>query len=115
MNTCPPKQSLKKRDLLTLDQASELEEIFKILANDTRLRLLHCLIRNKEMCGSDICEELSMKPQAISNQLQRLQDKGIVESRRDGNQIHYTIIDPCISALIDKGICLIEDMRSSKL
>lgn len=114
MPTCPPKIKLEKRDLLSTDQASDLEELFKILANDTRLKLLHSLIRSKEMCVSDLCEVLSMKPQALSNQLQRLQDKGIVESRRDGNQIHYQIIDPCISSLIDLGICLLEDLKGKK-
>lgn len=115
MSTCSTKPNLNKRTLLNNEQASDLEELFKILANDTRLKLLHALIRCKEMCVSDLCEELSMKPQAISNQLQRLQDKGIVESRRDGNQIHYHIIDPCISALINQGLCLLEDLRSTKL
>lgn len=115
MSTCIPKPELKNRDLLSNEQASDLEELFKILANDTRLKLLHALLRSKEMCVSDLCEVLSMKPQAISNQLQRLHDKGIVESRRDGNQIHYQIIDPCISSLIDQGMCLLEDLRESRL
>lgn len=115
MSICSPKPDLQNRDLLSDKHATDLEELFKILANDTRLKLLHALIRSKEMCVSDLCGELSMKPQAISNQLQRLHDKGIVESRRDGNQIHYQIIDPCISSLIDQGICLLEDLRTTKL
>lgn len=115
MTTCSPKPALKTRDLFSNEQASDLEDLFKILANDTRLKLLHALIRSKEMCVSDLCEVLAMKPQAVSNQLQRLQDKGIVESRRDGNQIHYQIIDPCISLLINQGICLLEDLREMKL
>jgi hypothetical protein len=50
-----------------------------------------------------------MKPQAVSNQLQRLTDKGILVSIRNGTNIHYRVIDPCIVGLLDQGLCLTED------
>ena len=50
-----------------------------------------------------------MKPQAVSNQLQRLLDKGILSNVRSGINIHYRIIDPCIMDLLDQGLCLTED------
>ena len=49
-----------------------------------------------------------MKPQAVSNQLQRLSDLGIVASRRDGNNIHYRLVDVCVRSLLDQGLCLME-------
>jgi DNA-binding transcriptional ArsR family regulator len=52
-----------------------------------------------------------MKPQAISNQLQRLVDKGMVASRRNGNNIFYRIVDPCVVSLLDSGLCLMEDAK----
>lgn len=107
--TCPPKPALRKRPLITSQQASELVSVFKVLANDTRLRLLHALARADEMCVSDLAKAVGMKPQAISNQLQRLVDRGILSSRRDGNQIYYRIVDPCVTSLLDKGWCLTED------
>lgn len=113
--SCPPKPSLEKRDLLSLGQASDLEDLFKVLANDTRLRLLHALVRANELCVGELCEELGMKPQAISNQLQRLLDRKILSSRREGNQIYYRIVDPCVPALIHQGLCLIEDSNGARL
>ena len=50
-----------------------------------------------------------MKPQAVSNQLQRLVDKGILANIRSGINIHYRIVDPCIMDLLDQGLCLTED------
>ena len=50
-----------------------------------------------------------MKPQAVSNQLQRLVDKGILGNVRSGTNIHYRIIDPCVMGLLDQGLCLTED------
>ncbi|GIW86396.1 MAG: transcriptional regulator [Isosphaeraceae bacterium] len=109
---CSPKPELAKRPQLSGYQAAELEATFKMLANGTRLRMLHALVRAGELCVSEIADALAMKPQAVSNQLQRLADRGIVESRRDGLQIHYRIVDPCVVSLLDQGWCLAEDARS---
>jgi DNA-binding transcriptional ArsR family regulator len=89
-----------------------LEATFKMLANGTRLRMLHALVRAGELCVSEIADALAMKPQAVSNQLQRLADRGIVESRRDGLQVYYRIVDPCVVSLLDQGWCLAEDARA---
>lgn len=86
--------------------------IFKTLANDTRLRMLHALARMGEMCVSEMSDLLNMKPQAISNQLIRLADRGIVGSRRNGNNIYYRVVDPCVVRLLDHGLCLSEDSKA---
>lgn len=100
---------LGERELLTPTSAEELAGTFKVLANDTRLRLLHALVRAGELCVSDLASELGMAPQAISNQLQRLADRRIVATCRDGNRILYRIVDGCVPALLDLGLCLTED------
>ena len=111
---CPPKPKLKERPLLNYEQAGELMAVFKILANDTRLRLLHALSRKGELCVNDLAETLGMKPQAVSNQLQRLVAREILGFKRNGNNIYYTIVDPCVIALLDQGLCLTEDARRRK-
>lgn len=111
---CPPKPPLRDRSLIQHGQASQLTSVFKVLANETRLRLLHALVRADEMCVTDLAEALAMKPQGVSNQLQRLVDRGILGSRRNGNNIHYRILDPCVTTLLDRGLCLIEDAEDRK-
>jgi ArsR family transcriptional regulator, lead/cadmium/zinc/bismuth-responsive transcriptional repressor len=110
--TCPPKLAAQKRPLIPGEHARELEGMFKMLANSTRLRLLHALVRKPEMCVTDIAESIGMKPQAVSNQLQRLVDRGILGSQRNGNNVHYRIVDPCVTRLLDLGLCLSEDARA---
>ena len=83
--------------------------MFKVLANATRLRLLHALVKRPGLSVTALAETLGMKPQAISNQLQRLVDKGILSNVRNGANIHYRIVDPCIMRLLDQGLCLTED------
>lgn len=104
--------ALKDRSLLSPIQAGGLAAVFKVLANDTRLRLLHALVRADELCVSDLANSLGMKPQAISNQLQRLSDLGILRSRRQGNSIHYQLVDLCVRSLLDQGLCLMEEVTS---
>jgi DNA-binding transcriptional ArsR family regulator len=82
--------------------------MFKTFANDTRLRLLHALVREGELCVTDLAGALAMKPQAVSNQLQRLVDRGILASRRNGINVYYRILDPCVPVLLERGLCLIE-------
>ncbi len=111
---CCAKIDLKQRPLLSVDQANGLAGVFKVLANDTRLRLLHALVRDEEVCVSDLAASLEMKPQAVSNQLARLSDLGIVSSRRDGNSIHYRLVDLCVRSLLDQGLCLLEEVRNKQ-
>ncbi len=66
------------------------------------------------MCVSDLAEALAMKPQAVCNQLQRLVDLGSLASKRHGNNVYYRIIDPCITSLLDRGLCLMEAARDRR-
>lgn len=102
---------LTNRPLLSMRQAQALESTFKMLANSTRLRILHALACAGELCVGDLSDQVGMKPQAVSNQLQRLADRGIVEARRDGSQIRYCVLDPCVLTLLDQGWCLAEDSQ----
>jgi DNA-binding transcriptional ArsR family regulator len=104
----PPQPAIEDRPLINDDQALALMRLFKVFANDTRLRLLHALVRDEELCVSEMAGALRMKPQAVSNQLQRLVDRGILGTRRSGSNIYYRVVDPCVPVLLERGMCLIE-------
>ena len=109
---CDPTQPpLAERPLIDEDQGRELGSLFKVLANDSRLRLLHALERSGELCVSDLAADIGMTPQAVSNQLQRLLDRGILASRRSGNNVLYRIVDPCVTSLLELGLCLIDETK----
>jgi len=108
---CAERQGLHARPLLSPIQAGGLAAVFKVLANDTRLRLLHALVRTDELCVTELATTVGMKPQAVSNQLQRLSDLGILASRREGNSIYYRLIDLCVRSLLDQAMCLMEEVH----
>ncbi len=101
---CPPRRGPAP---LPARQAAELMGVFKVLANDTRLSMLHALIGHGELCVTSLAGFLGMKPQAVSNQLQRLLDRGIVAYRRQGNNVYYRVVNPCVIDLLDRGLCLV--------
>jgi DNA-binding transcriptional ArsR family regulator len=107
--TCTPgRTELAGRNLIDGEQAARLEGVFKMLANDTRLRLLHALVRAGQLCVTDLAGTVGLRPQAVPSQLQRLADRGIVATWRDGNRILYRITGPCVVQLLDPVWCLTE-------
>ncbi len=106
---CPPKSRLRERPLLAPAASARVARLFKVLSNDTRLRLLHALARAGELCPTELARTVGMKPQAVSNQMQRLVAERILVGRRDGNNVCYAIADPCVLELLDRGLCLLED------
>jgi pimeloyl-ACP methyl ester carboxylesterase len=80
------KPALADRPLITPAQAGQMVGLFKVLANDSRLRLLHALKRAGRLCVGDLADTVGMRPQAVSNQPQRPTDRGIVAARREGKQ-----------------------------
>src|SRR5262245_56663793 len=106
---CSARPVLEDRPLLTFDEAVKVMALFKVLANDTRIRMLHHVIRSGEATVTDIAKTLGMKPQAVSNQLLRLSDTGMLASRREGNNVFYRVVNGCVPPLLDLALCLMED------
>jgi len=105
--SCPERTPLARRPLLDEQQTSELESLFKVLGNATRLRLVHALVKAGEMCVGDLAQQIGIQTQAVSNQLKHLTLHGVVVSRREGNNIYYSVIDNCVVTMVERGLCLI--------
>jgi DNA-binding transcriptional ArsR family regulator len=108
---CSSRPPLADRPLLSFVEAVKVMALFKVLANDTRIRILHHIVRSGEASVTDIAKALGMKPQAVSNQLVRLSDTGMLSSRREGNNVFYRIMNGCVAPLLDLALCLMEDER----
>jgi DNA-binding transcriptional ArsR family regulator len=106
---CSERVALEKRPLLSFVEAVKVMALFKVLANDTRIRILHHIVRCGEATVTDIAKTLGMKPQAVSNQLVRLSDTRMLASRREGNNVFYRFQNGCVAPLLDLALCLMED------
>jgi len=69
------------------------QTFFSALADRTRLRLLN-LMRGDEVCVCFFVEILKTNQPKISRHLAYMRRAGIVDARRDGNWMHYRIVEP---------------------
>ena len=68
----------------------ELENVFKALADKTRLRIL-ALLGNNEVCVCHIHDSLGLPQPTVSRHLAYLRKSGLVAARRDGVWMHYQL------------------------
>lgn len=84
-------------------QLIRMEEVFKALADSTRLRILGLLLTG-EICVCDLHETLKITQTKASRHLAYLRRSGLVETRREGLWVHYRLgklDDPVLAAIVD--------------
>ena len=84
-------------------QLTQMEGLFRALADATRLRILGLLLTG-EVCVCNIHESLKIPQPKASRHLAYLRRSGLVETRREGLWIHYrlgTLADPVLAAISD--------------
>jgi DNA-binding transcriptional ArsR family regulator len=90
-----PRKPSSRNDRFDVDammgSAHEASGFLKALAHEGRLLIL-CLLMDGEKSVSEIEDMLSLRQPAISQQLARLRADGLVETRRDGKSIFYSLV-----------------------
>lgn len=86
-------------------------KIFKALGEETRFLIVKELL-NKELCACEIPLKINRTQSNTSMHLSKLHDLGIVESRREGKSIIYSVKDKDVikimSLIENKNICVID-------
>lgn len=97
---------LKNCVLHTLDDDTSLNlaDLFKILGDKTRIKLLSLLAAEEELCVCDIAEALNMGQSAISHQLRVLRTARLVKFRKAGKEAFYSLDDDHVVKLIRQGL-----------
>ena len=70
-------------------------QLLKILANDSRLMIVDRL-KESECTVSVLTEVVGSNQSTVSKHLALLRAHGIVEDRRDGNNVYYRLLVPCV-------------------
>jgi len=93
----PAEQNLDIDALIS--SAHEASGLLKALAHEARLLIL-CLLVEAEKSVTEIEELLKLRQPAVSQQLARLRADGLVQTRRDGKNIFYSLARPEVRAII---------------
>jgi DNA-binding transcriptional ArsR family regulator len=80
-----------------------LTEIFRVLGDPTRVRILDALSR-AELCVGDLAAQLGLTESAVSHQLRLLRNTRIVRARRAGRMIFYALDDRHVLILFRQGL-----------
>ena len=72
--------------------AKDLVQLFKLLSDETRLRILAYLMQTDELHVRALCDLLGQSQPAVSHHLALLRVSGLIESRRDGKHNFYRIL-----------------------
>lgn len=84
--------------ILPTDKAQQMAEVFGVLADPNRLRLLSALA-NQELCVCDLAALTKMTESAVSHQLRLLKAMRLVSYRREGRNVYYSLADSHIIIL----------------
>lgn len=102
--TCQYNQQILNRlktELPDGEITSKISDVFKVFADNTRIRILWTLF-DEELCVYDICTKLNMTQSAISHQLRTLKQARLVKARRDGKNTFYSLDDEHVKRIIEQ-------------
>jgi DNA-binding transcriptional ArsR family regulator len=87
--------------LITHDEASRLAELFRLLGDPTRARILFALLEAGELCVCDIAATVGAPETSVSHALRLLRTAGVARARRAGRMIYYSLDDAHVRLLLD--------------
>ncbi len=89
-----------EKNIDNMPKFEEIAELLKVIAHPVRLCIVNGLLE-KGTCNVSFIQNCLNTPQStISQHLQRLRSAGIVEGKRDGTEIYYSIADKRIANLV---------------
>jgi ArsR family transcriptional regulator, arsenate/arsenite/antimonite-responsive transcriptional repressor len=86
----------------------------KALAHPVRLGIVGRLAAEPEICACDFTEVFAVSQPTISAHLKALREAGVVQTRRDGTTICYSLVPETVAALRDLLATLCQDVLSAR-
>ena len=90
---------MKEKEKNTINEyVEDIAELFKVLGDKTRTRILAAL-EKEELNVSSISEKVELPISAISHQLRILKQAKLVKGRKSGKEVYYSLDDEHVSLI----------------
>ncbi|HZJ84961.1 MAG TPA: metalloregulator ArsR/SmtB family transcription factor [Syntrophomonadaceae bacterium] len=99
----PEQVEFAQKNMLNEDTAQSLADIFKILGDNTRVKIIYSLIL-QELCVCDIAAVINASESSVSHHLRLLRTHKLVKFRREGKVLYYSLDDEHVETLINQGL-----------
>lgn len=86
---------------LPYEDVGRITELFRLIGEPTRVRLLYALVEAGEMCVCDLAAVVDAPETSVSHALRLLRMAGVVRTRRDGRMVYYSLTDAHVRLLLD--------------
>lgn len=97
----PARVAETRERLIDVKVAEGQAEMFKLLGEPGRLRMLYALADAGELCVCDLAATIDGTETAVSHAMRLLRAAGIVRNRRDGRMVYYRLTDDRVHALLE--------------
>lgn len=97
----PGRVEATQEALISTGEAAALAELFKLLGDPTRARILYALLEAGELCVCDLAETVDAGESTVSHALRLLRTAGVVRNRREGRRVYYALDDAHVRMLLD--------------
>ncbi len=78
---------------------NQLSNILALAGNEVRLKIIYLLDEEKELCPCDLSDILGMTNPAVSQHLKKLKEGNIIEARKEGQTIYYSLTQENVKIL----------------
>lgn len=93
---------------------ARLSRVLNLAGNEVRLRILFLLKEEQQLCPCDLSDMLGISVPAVSQQMRKLKDAGVIDSKRVGQTIFY-FLQPEHLALLKPFFSYIRTPENSKI
>ncbi len=85
-------------------------QVLKAMANESRLMIIDKLSKG-ECSAGELVELVGSDQSTVSRHLAVLRNHGIVDDRREGNVVYYSLLTPCVLSFFSCTAQVIKDRR----
>ncbi|MGI8873030.1 MAG: ArsR/SmtB family transcription factor [Egibacteraceae bacterium] len=97
----PERVAAARARLPSSEEATEVAELFRLLGDPVRARIMYALTGAQELCVGDLALALGTSESSVSYALRLLRTAGVVRNRRAGRLIYYRLVDGFMAQLLD--------------